>query len=92
MPCPCGFEGNHPHQCEIESSARRARHRESSPELLSAAGIEFVSKNNGAHLIVTHNGATVDFWPGTGKWNTRPADGKDHRGVKPLIAYLKRIA
>lgn len=90
MPCPCGFEGNHPHQCEIESSARRARHRESSPELLRAAGIAFVSKNEGAHLIVTHNDVTVDFWPGTGKWNTRPVDGKDHRGVKPLIAYLKR--
>ena len=92
MSCPCGFEGNHPHQCEIESSARRARHRQSSPELLRAAGISFESKNNGAHLIVSHNGFKVDFWPGTGKWNTRPVDGKDHRGVRSLIAHIRRIA
>ena len=31
----------------------------------------------------------VDFWPGTGKWNTRPIDGKDHRGVRSLIHYVK---
>ncbi len=90
MPCSCGFEGDHPHQCAIESSARRARHRQSSPEMLRSAGIAFESKNNAAHLIVSHNGVKVDFWPGTGKWNTRPVDGKEHRGVRSLIAYLKR--
>ena len=89
MSCPCGFEGVGPHQCAIESSARRARHRESSPEVLRRAGISFKSMNAGAHLIVTHNGRTVDFWPGTGLWRTRPHDGREHRGVRNLIDHLR---
>ena len=35
-----------------ESKQRRAHNRESSAELLSAKGIDFETKNNGAHLIV----------------------------------------
>lgn len=90
MACPCGFEGFGPHQCAVESSQRRARHRQSSPEMLAAAGIAFETKNAGAHLIVTHNGRTVDFWPGTGLWHLRPHDGRKRRGVRELIAYLRR--
>ena len=89
MTCPCGFEGEGAHQCAIESSARRARHRQSSPEVLRAAGIAFETKNAGAHLIVQHNGRTVDFWPGTGLWRTRPHDGREHRGVFPLVSFLR---
>lgn len=90
MSCPCGFEGNHPHQCAIESSERRARHRQSSPEMLRAAGIAFTTKNAGAHLIVTHNGRTVDFWPGTGLWHLRPHDGRERRGVRELIKHMRQ--
>lgn len=89
MSCPCGFEGAGPHQCDIESSARRARHRQSSPEMLRVAGIAFEAKNAGAHLIVSHNGQIVDFWPGTGLWRTRPHDKREHRGVRGLIAHLR---
>jgi hypothetical protein len=68
------------------SRERRANNRESSPKLLEAAGIRFVSKNVGAHLIVTANdGTRVDFWPGTGLWRVA-GETKKHRGVHPLIA------
>jgi hypothetical protein len=68
---------------------KKAHNREGSPALLTAAGIAFDVRNNGAHLIVSHNGLVVDFWPGTGKWIPRPS-GRPGRGVRPLIAFLKR--
>lgn len=73
-----------------ESMQRRARHRKNSPAMLHGAGIEFEAKNNGAHLIVTRGSVTVDFWPGTGLWRTRPHDGREHRGVRELIAHMRR--
>ena len=55
--------------------------------MLTDEGISYEEKNGGAHLIVNHDGRTVDFWPGTGKWISR--SGGDGRGVKNLIALLK---
>lgn len=75
-----------------ESMARRASHRQTSPELLRLTGIAYESKNNDAHLIVSHAGMVVDFWPGTGLWRTRPHDGREHRGVRELISFLERKA
>lgn len=69
---------------------RRASNRRSSADVLAAQGIAFEAKNAGAHLIVTHNGKTADFWPGTGKWAIRARDVKYKRGVFPLIRELKR--
>lgn len=70
---------------------KRASNRVSSAALLTSAGIPFESKNNGAHLVV-HVGQTVaDFWPGTGLWSIR-GSGKQRRGVRTLIAALKRAA
>ena len=69
---------------------KRAHNRASSAERLKTEGIAFTEKNLGAHLVVTHNGHTVDFWPGTGKWITR--DGRfcvKGRGVKNLIKHLE---
>ena len=51
-----------------DSQERRARNREESAKILTDAGVQFLSRNGGAHLIVEHNGLTVHFWPGTGKW------------------------
>lgn len=70
-------------------SRKRASNRETSPQYLREQGIIFATKNNGAHLIVAHNGATVDFWPGTGKWNVRHSR-KTGRGVKNLVKFLRR--
>lgn len=68
------------------SQEKRAGNREASAELLRAAGIEFVSKNEGAHLIVE---GRIDFWPGTGRWIVRSDKRIDRRGVKALINFVK---
>ena len=56
---------------------KRTSNRESSAEILKENGIDFVSHNGGAHLVV--NGS-IDFWPGTGKFMVRTNGGKG-RGV-----------
>lgn len=71
-----------------ESQERRGRHREQSPKVLEAAGVSFVSKNFGIHLIVKADKGYIDFWPGTGKWIARN-DQKKGRGVFNLIKYMK---
>lgn len=68
-----------------EKKAKRAANRESSPALLREAGVQFIEKNGGSHLIVAN--ATFDFWPGTGKWIER-ATGAKGRGVFKLLARV----
>jgi hypothetical protein len=63
---------------------KRAGNRASSADLLTQAGIEFVSKNGGAHLIV----GRFDFWPGTGLWMER-GNTRRRYGVRSLIATVK---
>jgi hypothetical protein len=72
---------------------RRAGNRESSAALLSERGIAFQSKNDGAHLVVSHAGKVADLWPGTGKYRIRRPGGKGEvyrRGVFNLIRELER--
>lgn len=71
-----------------ESSARRASHREQSPQMLEGAGIPYQSKNGGAHLIVEGNTSFIDFWPGTGKWIERGTAVKGF-GVRNLIKHIQ---
>lgn len=66
---------------------RRHRNRELSPQILDAHGVSYVSKNDGAHLIVSHGELVIDFWPGTGKWVVR-RKGMRGRGVRPLLDTL----
>jgi len=66
-----------------ESQKRRADNRESSAKILEENGIKFESKNMGAHLIVSGDSITIDFWPGTGKFIVR--GGKTGRGVFNLL-------
>ncbi len=68
------------------SQEKRASNRESSAQYLTEVGIPFVSKNEGAHLIVESGKCLIDFWPGTGKWNSR--DGTKGRGVQNLVQYI----
>ncbi|MOA03684.1 hypothetical protein D3C78_1232040 [compost metagenome] len=70
-----------------ESQERRERNRKSSAQVLADRGIAFMSKNGGAHLIVSHEGEVADFWPGTGKFAVR--GGKSGRGVFRLIEILE---
>lgn len=72
-----------------ESQDRRSSNRDASAKLLNERGIAYESKNDGAHLIVTHAGKTCDFWPGTGKWIARK--GPSGRGVFRLISFLANV-
>lgn len=68
-------------------AVKRASNREASATLLKSRGISFESKNWGAHLIVTHSGTIVDFWPGTGKFIFRNKSHKGH-GIFNLLKLL----
>lgn len=69
------------------SQEKRKDNRESSAEILTRNGVAFRSRNNGAHLIITHLGKTADFWPGTGKYQVH-GTGKYKRGVFNLLRDL----
>lgn len=71
-----------------ESIERRADNRDRSAAILDRLGVSFESKNGGAHLIVTHDGKTVDFWPGTGKFIQRQSGARHGRGVFNLMKLL----
>lgn len=59
-----------------------------STKILDDNAIDYESKNNGIHLIVTSfNGTLIDFWPSTGKWTVR--SGSTSRGVQNLIRWIE---
>lgn len=65
---------------------KRADNRENSAEYLAQRSIPFLSKNEGAHLIVEGRDCFIDFWPGTGRWNSRC--GTKGFGVRNLVAFI----
>lgn len=67
---------------------KRAINREESRKLLERGGIPHTVHNDGAHLIVSLNNYTVDFWPGTGKWIIRGV-GRSGRGVLNMLDAIK---
>lgn len=70
------------HMKEVSKDRRRSN-RESSAAMLKEQGVEFVEKNDGAHLIVRGRDGLIDFWPGTGKFICR--NGKSGRGVRNVL-------
>lgn len=72
------------------SKQKRSENRNNAPILLEKEGIPFVSKNAGAHLIISAGESSniIDFWPGTGKWIVR-SSGYPGRGIFNMIKYLK---
>jgi len=66
------------------SRQKRDDNRRKSAELLTKSGVQFESKNDGAHLIVTTKHGVIDFWPGTGRFIPR-GFGKSGRGVFNLL-------
>ena len=50
-------------------------------------GVEFEKKAGGVHLVINHDGNTVDFWPSTGKYKFRTRN-KYCRGLRKLIKEL----
>jgi len=66
---------------------KRAKNRGAGAEYLTVRNIPYVSKNNGAHLIVEGIDCFIDYWPGTGRWKTRK--GKTGFGVRWLVDYIE---
>lgn len=77
------------HENAEESKARRAGHRARGALRLDEANVVYQNKNDGAHLIVSHHGLVVDYWPGTGLWRVRTT-GESKRGIGSLLARLRR--
>lgn len=75
------------HAMKQMGQERRASNRENSAHILRHNGVQFEEKNDGAHLIVRHDGKTADFWPGTGKYSVR-GTGAYKRGVFSLLKDL----
>lgn len=67
---------------------KRESNREQSTARLTREGVVFESKNDGIHLIVE---GRVDYWPSTGRWIER-ANRRRHRGIKSLLAFLRKPA
>jgi len=63
---------------------KRTNNRVTSANILKENNISFDVHNNGAHLIVRHEGFIVDFWPGTGKYIVRGSNTYK-RGVYRLL-------
>lgn len=58
-------------------------------EKLKAANINFEPKNNGIHIIISHNGKTIDFYPSTGLFWDRKNPKNKKRGIDKLLKYIK---
>jgi len=72
-----------------QANIRHDRYKKANPEnQLKICNIDYETRNNGYHLIVTHNDMVVDFWPTTGRWISRT--GKRGGGVKRLIGFLMK--
>jgi hypothetical protein len=67
---------------------RRKSNTEKSTKLLIDAGVDFVSKNGGSHLIIDSINGRVNFWPSTGLWTVNNSK-KEGRGVFGLIKFVK---
>lgn len=75
-----------------ESNKRRRRKmRQYAFDLFTQLGIDFESKNYGAHFIVKSGKITIDYWPGTGKYIERgvqPLEKRKHTGIDNLLKKL----
>lgn len=70
-----------------QKKAKRASNTEKSTQILRDKGIEFVSKNGGAHLIIDSNNGRINFWPSTGLWTVNGSK-KEGRGVFTMIKFI----
>ena len=68
------------------SKTKRASNRDQSAEYLRNKDIPFTEHNGGAHLVVEGKSGYIDFWPGTGRWNSRC--GKKGFGVRNLVTFI----
>ena len=75
-----------------QSRAKRKRYNmESCTKRLQDENIDFVTNNNGMHLVVNIGGTwenIVDYWPTTGRWIVRKSN-LNGRGVESLLIHIK---
>lgn len=71
-----------------ERAAKRENNLESSTKMLRDAGVVFVSKNNGLHIVIQTGKGIINFWPSTGLWSHA---GTSNRGVKNLIEFIEKL-
>jgi len=69
------------------SREKKESNKRSSTDELKRHNIEFEEKNDGYHIVVSHNGFKVDFWPSTGKFIFRWKKSGG-RGVFNLLRKL----
>lgn len=67
---------------------KKISNMEYSTYFLIENGFDVDIRNNGVHLIVSHNDKIADFWPSTGKFIFR--SGISGRGLKRLIKELEK--
>lgn len=62
-------------------------------DMLTKLGVGFTTHNNGTHLVVSHAGKVVDYWPSTGRWIERGADAApyyDPRKGRTVQLHLRK--
>lgn len=67
---------------------KRSQNRESSAQILERHEVTFLTRNSGAHLIITEP-TRIDFWPGTGLFIVSKT-GTRGRGVQALLKEVSR--
>ena len=67
--------------------ARRHAAVADAPAELERRGFTWRTADDGYHIIIQHEGHTVDYWPSRGKWMIRHS-GRRGRGLAKLEAYL----
>ncbi|HZN48393.1 MAG TPA: hypothetical protein VFB71_12270 [Ramlibacter sp.] len=72
---------------KAEHRERAAARRLEAPAKLTALHLEYVSRNNGAHLIVKHGRRWIDYWPGTCRWCERRSKNRGW-GLRSLLVSL----
>ena len=70
------------------SRQRKKENKEHNTKILKGAGINFVSKNYGLHLIMQTRKDTYEFWPSKGKY-LRRSDGEYFEDVYNLIKEIE---
>ena len=70
-----------------ESRDKRHNNKEFSTTMLDKAGVDYVVKNDGLHLVVFNGDEEIiDFYPTTGRWQIR--GGEVSRGIRKLLKYM----
>ncbi len=76
------------HALKVESHRKRQANYKASLAWLDAEGIPYrICNELTMHTLVMER---IDFWPSTGKWKERKKFMPFRRGVKSLIAYVKK--